>query len=616
MDIFINGRQVQVNGKVIGKGGEADIYDLGHGQALKIFKPPEHPDFLTDLEREGARLRIMEHQQKLPSFPKNLPKKVIAPLEIATDGRGKIIGYTMQFVHGAELLLRYGEKNFRQAGIPNEAVNNIFTDLYGVVSFLHQANIVIGDFNNLNVLVKGSEISIIDTDSFQFGRFLCKMFTLKFLDPKLSSPDQLVLTRPYKSESDWYAFAIMLMESLLFTGPYGGIYIPKDRSKQVPQDKRPLKRITVFNTEVRYPKPAVHYKVLPDDLLHYFFEVFEKDLREKFPVALIQNLQWIKCEQCGTEHARNICPVCVQKAPAAIKSVTVIRGKVSATRFFKTSGQIIFATVQNNKLQWLYHENREFKREDGQVVTCGNLNPSMRFRIQTASTLIAQNDKLLIFSLERNPETLAVDCYGNLPIFDANETSRYWIYGGQLLRNGRYGHEYVGDVLQGQTLFWTGPSFGFGFYRAGNISVAFIFNEGVRGINDDIKITFRGQIIDSTCFFTKHYVWFLVSIQYQGRTVNRCYLITEKGGVLAEAEGEHGDETWLGNIRGKCAVGNFFLSATDAGIERIEIDNGKLVKVREFPDTEPFINSGSHLFAGNDGLYVVDGKTISVLKIN
>lgn len=46
------------------------------------------------------------------------------------------------------------------------------------------------------------------------------------------------------------------------------------------------------------------------------------------------------------------------------------------------------------------------------------------------------------------------------------------------------------------------------------------------------------------------------------------------------------------------------------------MNNGKLIKVREFPDTEPFIDSSSHLFAGQDGLYVVDGKEIRVLKIN
>ncbi len=61
----------------------------------------------------------------------------------------------------------------------------------------------------------------------------------------------------------------MLMQSLLFVGPYGGVYRPTDKKKTVLHDARPLKRITVFDPEVRYPKPARPYNMLPDDLLGY-----------------------------------------------------------------------------------------------------------------------------------------------------------------------------------------------------------------------------------------------------------------------------------------------------------------------------------------------------------
>ncbi len=46
MDVYINGKKINLSPqKTIGKGGEADIFDIGNGQAAKIFKQPNHPDY-------------------------------------------------------------------------------------------------------------------------------------------------------------------------------------------------------------------------------------------------------------------------------------------------------------------------------------------------------------------------------------------------------------------------------------------------------------------------------------------------------------------------------------------------------------------------------------------
>src|SRR5688500_7518716 len=116
-DVFVSGKRVRVSPRqAIGKGGEADVYDIGRGQALKLFKPPNHPDFLMDAAAAAAaRRRIAEQQQKLPLFPRNLPDKVIAPVAPATaDANGRqIVGYTMPFLQGNEVLLRYGDRAYR-----------------------------------------------------------------------------------------------------------------------------------------------------------------------------------------------------------------------------------------------------------------------------------------------------------------------------------------------------------------------------------------------------------------------------------------------------------------------------------------------------------------------
>jgi hypothetical protein len=623
-EVYVAGKRISLDpSKAIGKGGEADIYDIGSGMALKLFKQPNHPDFTGMAnEQSAARERITLLQQKLRVFPKNLPGRVVTPQELATDAAGNLIkGYTMRFVTGAELIMRYGERSFREAGVPNDAVIRVFRDLHPTVAGIHAAQVILGDFNDLNVLVlNGAEAFIIDADSFQFGQFLCKVFTTRFVDPLLCDTQATapMLVKPFNAGSDWYAYTVMLMRSFLYVDPYGGVYKPKKSADRIPHDERPLRRITVFHPEVRYPKPAIPYGVLPDDLLQHFHRVFEKDERNEFPLRFLETMRWTTCTTCGTEHARGVCPECKAVAPAAVKEVTVVRGNVIATRVFQTRyGLILNACFQGGQLRWLYHENGAFLRDrEGTLVTRGALSPQTRFRISGNATVIAQGGRGTVFAPGQPEALFAVDTYGTLALIDTNERHRYWSAGGQLLRDGQFGPEYIGDVLAGQTLFWVGPAFGFGFYRAGNLNVAFVFDTERRGIKDTVKVPpMRGQLVDSTCAFARGYCWFVVSTRESGVTVNRCAVVNAAGAVIATAEAIDGDGSWLGTLRGKCAAGNFLLSPTDEGVVRVEPVNGAIVQTKAFPDTEPFVDSGSNLFAGPEGLYVVGKREIRLLKI-
>ena len=266
--------------------------------------------------------------------------------------------------------------------------------------------------------------------------------------------------------------------------------------------------------------------------------------------------------------------------------------------------------MQADKLRWLYHEQGEFKRENSEVVLSGNLVPQLQFGIQGDSTLIGKQGQLITLTPNQSANRLAIET------FAANQVSRYWTYSGQLLRDGQLGSEYIGDVLTGQTRFWVGDRFGFGFYRAGNLNVAFVFDANKRGLNDTVKIpAYSGQLIDATCTFSNDRCWFIWATQEQGRTIHRCAIISPNGTVEATAEAEPGDNSWLATLHGKCAAANFLLAATDEGITRVEPNNGRIVKTKEFPDTEPFVDASSQLFASQSGLYVVNRQQIYLLRI-
>src|SRR6202043_1719255 len=113
------------------------------------------------------------HQRKLREFPGGLGPSVVAPVELATDRSGKrLCGYTMDLIAGAEVLLRYGDPSFRRSGLSGPTAVAALADLHGTVSHLHARGVTIGDFNDLNVLVRDRRAFLIDADSFQFGPYL------------------------------------------------------------------------------------------------------------------------------------------------------------------------------------------------------------------------------------------------------------------------------------------------------------------------------------------------------------------------------------------------------------------------------------------------------------
>ncbi|MBM7112865.1 hypothetical protein [Archangium primigenium] len=615
MDVYLEGKRLRLNpSKALGKGGEADVFDLGDGRVLKLFKPPEHPDHgALVAEQDAARARLVEHQRKLPAFPKHLPPRVVSPQALATDkGGGKVVGYAMRKLDAAEPLRRFGEPSFRRAGVPSSRVVTLFQDLHRTLGALHGSGVVVGDFNDLNVLVIGDEAWLIDADSFQFGPYLASVFTERFLDPlRLGSAGALVPARPASMDSDWYAFGVALMQSLVCVGPYGGV-LPK-----VTPTERVLRRLTVFHPDVRYPKPATPLGVLPDDLLHGLHRVFVEDARGPFPWPLLESLRFHVCASCGVEHARATCPTCRPSAVHTPTPVTTVRGQVVATRLFSTEGVVVHASVEEGVLRWLVHERGAWRREDGAVVLQGPLQASLTWAIHGASTLVGQGPEFTVLAPGRRPERLGVDAPEGRPAFAANARHRYWAHAGVLWRDGTYGPERLGDVLEGQTRLFVGPRFGLGFHRAGALRDAFVFDAERPGLKDGLKLPWpSGRLVDAEAVFEGALCWLLLAEETAGRTVHHCVVVGADGGVKASATALAGDGSWLGTLRGKCAAGEALFAATDTGLVRVALQQGQLVPVREFPDTEPFVDADTRLLLTTQGLVAVGRQAVTLLRMS
>ncbi len=616
--VYLGGRRLGLDPSMaLGKGGEADVYDLGDGRCLKLFKRPGHPDLKgLPVEQKAAADRLALHQTKLAEFPTGLPERVVGPDQIATDRRGAVVGYAMRRIDGAELLYRYADPGFRRGGAQPGAVVGLLRDLRATVAALHGRDVVIGDFNDLNVLVAGDRAYLIDADSFQFGRYLCAVFSERFVDPLLCDPAGAapVLGRPHNRDSDWYAFAVMTMRSLLWVGPYGGVYRPSNRRRRIAHAARPLRRITVFDPQVVYPKPAIPYRVLPDELLHHLHQVFVEDVRGEPPVALLDGLRWTRCSACGGQHARPICPHCAGGPRIERRAAVRMRGEVTAETLFTTPGEIVDARVSGGRLCWLYREGGVVRRDDGSEVAGAERGAP---RLAGDRVALARGDEIELIGPGGGTELVRVDRCGGRPAFGASARHRYWVAGGQLLRDGRWGAEPVGDVLARQTRFWVGDSFGLGFYHAGSLAVAFVFADDRPRLDDRVALPPpRGGLIDAHCVFADDRAWLFTTEKIVGQLVTRCLLLDRTGRALAAAERGAGDGSWLHAGHTACALGRFLFVATDDGVVRIEQDGDALAVTRNFPDTEPFVDTTCRLLVGAGGMFAVARDRIVRLTLS
>lgn len=282
--VYIDGARVELT-NLIGQGGEAEVYDLGDGRVVKWWKPADHPDFDGMPEQQAAAARrIAEAPAKLRALPGRLPAAVVAPSGFALVKK-HVVGYVMPKVSGTALHC-YGEPRWRLDNpIDGNDIVAMLLALHDAIAGLHRAGVVIGDCNDLNVLVDGRRVHLIDVDSYQFGGFACSMFSERFVDPRLCS-GALVPVRSHDEDSDWFAFAVMAFRTLLGVGPWGGV------TKACPQTQRALERISVLDPSVTYPRAAQPIASLPDEVVETFRAIFERDIRGVFPRALLERLRF------------------------------------------------------------------------------------------------------------------------------------------------------------------------------------------------------------------------------------------------------------------------------------------------------------------------------------
>lgn len=589
MDLYLEKKKVRVtDADLLGEGGEARVYrhrDL----ALKVF--------------HAIDARKIE---KLVKFPTALPAAVVGPVGLLRDAKDAIVGYAMPAVAGAEEFARLSQRRWREGAVSNDAVQQLFQKLSGVLGDVHRAGVVVGDFNDGNVLFRGGTPFLIDADSMQFAGLPCKVGHERFLDPRLYGVD-LASSARFEPGTDWYAWSVLLFSSLLYVHPFGGIH-----KKYGTPLRRAEARHSVLRADVTYPRHAVHFRVLPDDALAWFERVFEKNERGVAPRRVLE-LKWSRCK-CGLEHARAVCPECQTLGPASMRQALRSNGRCSARTVFRTLGRIHAAAMRGG-LRYVYEEGGVVRREDGAEVMRGAAAAGTRFFIGGASTWIADvRGAVTRVDNGRVAERTSTGLRGTSPVFAASSSAAYRTEAEWLLDEMTGSR--IGQVLEGQTWMWTGERLGFGFYRAGGFTFAFLVQPGRAGLLEVKLPHLKGRLVDAEAVFDDAHVLLSCVLEADGKEQTFLWLFAADGTLRAEASGPGSDRMFAG-AHGRALLHGRVVAATDEGLLSLKVDAGRLIEGTLFTDTEPFVSAGDELYPQADGsLYAVGTREVVQLTLS
>jgi hypothetical protein len=342
MKVTIGTQKVNLDEKdVLGSGGEALVLRYGT-RAVKIYHNPT-PERAKKL-------------QAMTAARPNLPSQVIFPHELVYDAKNKeVIGFSMAALPDTlHPLAGLSNKNFRAThGVTLCQVANLFLRLHLTLQEIHRAGLIVGDFNDQNVLFEGTEATFIDVDSYQWGSYGCPVATEPFLDPALYGLD-LSKQAYFQPQHDWYSYAVQLFRALLLAHPYGGTH-----AKVKGLTDRATQRLTVLSPDVNYPKIALSPNFLSDDLAGVFLNIFGGGGRGVFPLATLAEYAntLTDCQTCGANYpsSRKFCPACQALVAFVLPKIKSGAG-IGAEELLAVSGVIVALAVYGEKVYCVVRE--------------------------------------------------------------------------------------------------------------------------------------------------------------------------------------------------------------------------------------------------------------------
>ena len=188
----------------LGDGGEGKIYLTDNNQACKIYFKKK----LTEGKLKKLKL-MLEHPLKVHN--------ICWPLDLVHNRKGEFAGYLMTRAEGIPMQKAMYIKQLLKENFPHwtrKSLVKLAIQILEGIKTLHDRNILIGDINPLNFLIKSEDkVYFVDTDSYQIEEFPCPVGMANYTAPEIQGKDFKSFLR--QKEHEQFAIATLLFMILL-----------------------------------------------------------------------------------------------------------------------------------------------------------------------------------------------------------------------------------------------------------------------------------------------------------------------------------------------------------------------------------------------------------------
>ena len=570
---------------LLGEGGEGRVYRIG-AEAVKVYFAPS-----------PARAR------RLAAFPPGLPPEVVAPRRLARDPRtGEACGYTMRLVEGAFDAGRLADRRFRERErITGDDVVRWVLSVGALLAALHARRVVVGDLNAGNVLVRRGpaalETHLTDSDSMQHGPFPCPVAHERTVHPSLYGRD-LAKAPCFTPSTDFYALAVLAFEALLFMHPYGGVH-----AAHATLTRRAAARVSALRDDVARPRLAARPDSLDDAWLDYFDGVFERDRCVPPPPALA-GARFSRCAGCGAEHARRTCPACARHVVAAVASPRPSRGRLDACILHDGGdAPVIAARVVRGELLYAFVRGGRLVREGG--FSLPEPPPLARIDLEPRATWVVTAEAAVRYGHDGAVERLGAgdplgrDAFATTGVGEALRVRDGWL---ERVRAGTR----VGAVLSGRTRVFAGEHHAFALYRAGRLTLGFLFSPSSGGLRQVELPALEGRLVDAFAHFDDEHLVVGLSVDDGRETMCTVHMFERGGRLLAATSGPAASSPLLAEARGAALARGLLAVPSAEGVRLYAPSAGSLREVRAFREAAPWLAGAPELHVDARGaLYAV-----------
>ncbi len=462
--IKLNGKRINLDAsQLIQAGGEGMVFDLGD-TAVKLY---HHP---TDQHR--AKLNRLFQQQ--------WPSGVFGPTCPVHNRSSQLIGFQMpKLPAGSRPFKHLSNPVFRQKNnIQTQSILALLTQIHQTLTTLHQSGIIVGDLNDTNLFFSPMPTQSqssppftpawLDVDSYQIAHFPCPVAMESFLDPALYGIANFSQKPVFSELSDWYAYAVLLVKSLLHVHPYGGTHHQLKSLRS-----RAETGVSVWNTAVTYPTRALPPETLSDDMLQALHLIFDQGHKRPFPIHALTDYanNLVTCPHCTLVYARQrpTCPACAHQIPVQHKPAA---GELRT--LLEVDGFIEHVALRpDGRFQVIVREGSQYKLILAGIG--GKVSETALFT-GTPGYRFGLFDNFLVVNPPQRPQLLILDISGPQPtqvtmietalfretaVFATTPQHLYriagtWIMQGSV-QNGHFVEDAIATAHRRQTKFWASP---------------------------------------------------------------------------------------------------------------------------------------------------------------